>query len=554
MAEGWNPAIGLSAAPKDNILPNPLEFFGKMQGLQQQQNLNLKFRQENDARVAIGKAYANATDPSTGRIDMATLMREVANNPAAQYLLGETAKAAQERETADLVIQQKRGDNAAQNFDLTARAFGGLQARGNDVTIADLRKTAATLALEIGDPVTAKQIFLALEGAPAGGAELQQFITSLRAKALPPSDLMNRTNPPLVATDLGGSTQQSQFNAITSQRRVIAQDLRTLTPSETGEQVPATDPITGQPILLTRGEVLDPYGRVKPRAAPPAPPAPPAGTGPQVPPPPGTSTVPAQSGPVALGPTSARTQEILKTGEDFFKYRNDLDTRVSSGEITMQKMNNMLLLADITRIGPLAQQRLKLAELAVGLDLPDWIPKALTGSDPKLQSSGIAAAQQFAKEAFSTAYESMKLMAPPGTILTEGIALTNFENSIRLNMDRDAATGLVNNAAKILNYIKAERKFMQDWEGEPKNARAAWTDKAIELKLLSVEQRPPPGSASILSPRPAAFSRGAGVPGVAVVTDAELAAGIPVGRAAIIQTPTGPVTVRRNGNSFTVER
>jgi len=44
------------------------------------------------------------------------------------------------------------------------------------------------------------------------------------------------------------------------------------------------------------------------------------------------------------------------------------------------------------------------------------------------------------------------------------------------------------------------------------------------------------------------------VPGPAVVTDAQLAAGIPVGRAAIIQTPTGPVTVRRNGNSFIVER
>ena len=69
MAEGWDPSLALRGAPEGNILPNPLEFFGKMQALQQQQNVNLKFRQENDARVAVGDAYKQAIDPASGRLD-----------------------------------------------------------------------------------------------------------------------------------------------------------------------------------------------------------------------------------------------------------------------------------------------------------------------------------------------------------------------------------------------------------------------------------------------------------------------------------------------------
>jgi hypothetical protein len=548
MAEGWDPSLALRGAPEGNILPNPLEFFGKMQTLQQQQNVNLKFRQENDARVAIGQAYAAATDPATGRIDMPTLMRAVAGNPVAQYLLGETAKAAQERETADLVIQQKRGENATQIFELTSKAFGGLQARGNDVTITDLRKTAAILAMEIGDPVSAKQIFLALEGAPAGGAELQQFITALRAKALPSSDLMDRTNPALVPTTLGGSIVQDQFNSITGVRTRRASDRTTLTPGEAAEQVSATDINTGQPVFRARSELVDEFGKVRPSAVPAA------ATGPQVPPPPGTATVPAQAGPVPLGPTAARSQEILKTGENFWKYTEDLDRRVSSGEVTLLKMQQMLQLADITRIGPLAMQRLKVAELAEGLGLPTSIVKRIAGSDPDQQASGIAAAQQFAKEAFSTAYESMKLMAPPGTQLTEGIALTNFENSIRLNMDKDAATGLVNNARKIFRYVEAERDFMLKWEGAPKDARAAWTDKVIRDKLVAVDNKPLPGSASLSGPGAQAFVRGQGVPGVAAYPDAEIRDMIPDGKLGRLPLPGGgSVLVRRRGNSLIKE-
>lgn len=528
----WDPSIALQGAPAGGILPNPLEFFSGLQQLQARQHQNLKFQQENDARVAVGDAYAKALR-SDGSLDGAKLMDMLRTNPAAQYAIPEVQAAEQKREQERIANERAKLELGTQRINMFANAIGGLLVKGDSVDISDVHKTVSKLAVQIGDPELAKTMFLGMGDFPKNGKALKDKLLEQQAAIMPVVERLNATNGPAIPVDVGGRVDMVQTNRLAGTSSTTGSIIKTATPGERAALVPAKDPETGAPLPVTRqdvGNIPRGDGTIEPRSA-------------DAPPPPG-----------ALGPTLAKEQEIIKTGEDFWKYRDDLDRRLSSGEVSLQKMQQMLQLADITRIGPLAQQRLKVAELAEGLNLPTSIVKKIAGSDPDMQASGIAAAQQFAKEAFSTAYESMKLMAPPGTQLTEGIALTNFENSIRLNMDKDAAVGLVNNARKIFRYIQEEREFMRKWEGAPKDARAAWTDKAIKDGLVKADNQPLPGSASFSGPGAKPFDRGEGVPGAAMYSDKEIREAIPDGKLGRLPLPSGgSVLVRRKGNSLVKE-
>lgn len=530
----WDPSIALQGVnQKGSPLPNPLEFFSGLQQLQKRQHENLLFQQQNDARVATGEAYKRALDPATGQLDEVKLLRELNSLPGGQFALPEVKAAANARAKEEQALQAQRLELGNQRITMFANTIGGLLVKGNDVDISDVNRAVSKLAVQIGDPELAKTMFLGVGDAPRNGEALNKWLLQQNAAIMPVVERLHATNGQAIPVNVGGRTDMVQTNQLAGTSSTTGSIVNTATPGERAALVPAKDPDTGAPLSVTRqdvGNIPRGDGTIEPRSA-------------DAPPPPG-----------ALGPTLAKEQEIIKTGEDFWKYRDDLDRRLSSGEVSLQKMQQMLQLADITRIGPLAQQRLKVAELAEGLNLPTSIVKKIAGSDPDMQASGIAAAQQFAKEAFSTAYESMKLMAPPGTQLTEGIALTNFENSIRLNMDKDAAVGLVNNARKIFRYIQEEREFMRKWEGAPKDARAAWTDKAIKDGLVKADNQPLPGSASFSGPGAKPFDRGAGVPGVAMYSDKEIREAIPEGKLGRLPLPSGgSVLVRRKGNSLIKE-
>jgi hypothetical protein len=250
-----------------------------------------------------------------------------------------------------------------------------------------------------------------------------------------------------------------------------------------------------------------------------------------------------------IGPAPAALQTELSTTEDLNKYISNLHGQISIAEQNIKQIGSMRGLLESVRTGPFAEQRLAVAKAFQGLGFPTNVTDIINGGE-------ISKAEEFAKKSFDEAYLGLKAMTPPGTQLTNGEVMAKWQNSPRLNMNPQAIEDLFNYSVEVFKYKKQEREFLNSWRknGEhPSEAQAAWTREAINLGLIKPEIRDRGQGPGLTTPREV-FSRGAGVPGVAFVTDAQLDAAIPNGRAAIIQTPAGPVTVRRTNNSFKVEK
>jgi len=530
MAEGWNPAIGLSAAPKDNILPNPLEFFGKMQAMQQQQNLNLKFQQDNDARVAVGDAYKQAIDPATGRLDQVKLLNILRGTGAGQIALPGELAASNVREKEERDAQAQELALAQQRYTMIANTLGGLQVKGDAVTQDDVRAATSKLALRMSnDPKFVKDLFLTLHNMPRDGAPLAAWIVENGAAILSAEARLNMTNPAPVEVNTGAVKRQDVTNRLTNRVTTVSATENMPTPADLNAPQP--------------DEVRDDDGRplVKDTAV---------NTRPMVG---GQGTVVNPNVSTAgkfAGPAPAVLATELSTTEDLNKYITGLQAQISIAEQNIKQIGSMRGLLDSVRTGPFAEKRLAIAQIFQGLGFPATVTDVILGGPD------ISKAEEFAKKSFDEAYLGLKAMTPPGTQLTNGEVMAKWKNSPRLNMNPQAIEDLFNYSNEVFEFKSQEREFLTRWRSNRKpasEAQAAWTTEAIRRELIKPEIRDRGQGPGLLTPREA-FSRGAGVPGPAVVTDAQLAAGIPVGRAAIIQTPTGPVTVRRNGNSFILER
>ena len=529
MAEGWDPSLALRGAPEGNILPNPLEFFGKMQALQQQQNVNLKFRQENDARVAVGDAYKQAIDPASGRLDQAKMLNILRGTGAGQIALPDQLAAANAREKEEREAQAQELALTQQRYTMIANTLGGLQVKGDAVTQDDVRTATSKLALRMGnDPKFVKDLFLTLHNMPRDGKPLADWIVEHTAAITSAQERLNLTHPAPVAVNTGAETLQNITNRLTGQVTTVSSTENMPTPQDrnapqpdmprdaVGRPLQQDTAVNTRPLVGGKGTVVNPG-------------------------------VSAAGKPI--GPAPAALQTELSTTEDLNKYISSLHGQISIAEQNIKQIGSMRGLLESVRTGPFAEQRLAIAKAFQGLGFPTNVTDIINGGE-------ISKAEEFAKKSFDEAYLGLKAMTPPGTQLTNGEVMAKWQNSPRLNMNPQAIEDLFNYSVEVFQYKKQERDFLNSWRknGEhPSEAQAAWTREAINLGLIKPEIRDRGQGPGLTTPREV-FSRGAGVPSVAFVTDAQLDAAIPNGRAAIIQTPTGPVTVRRTNNSFKVEK
>lgn len=528
MAEGWNPSIGLNAAPEGNILPNPLEFFGKMQAMQQQQNLNLKFRQENDASVAVGEAYKQAIDPVSGRLDQVKMLNILRGTSAGQIALPAQLAAGNLREKEERDAQAQELTLTQQRFTMIANTLGGLQVKGDAVTQNDVRAATSKLALRMGDdPKFVKDLFLTLHNMPRDGKPLAAWIVENGAAILSAEARLNMTNPAPVQVDTGAVKQQNVTNRLTGAVTTVSTTENMPTPAElnapqpedvkdaVGRPVQKDSAVNTRPMVGAQGTVVNPGVR-------------------------------AAGNPVGPAPAALATE--LSTTEDLNKYISDLQGQISVAAQNIKQIGSMRGLLDSVRTGPFAEQRLAVAKVFQGLGFPSNVTDVINGGD-------ISKAEEFAKKSFDEAYLGLKAMTPPGTQLTNGEVMAKWKNSPRLNMNPQAIEDLFNYSNEVFEFKTQEREFLNRWRSNgkrPSDAQAAWTTEAIRRELIKPEIRDRGQGPGLITPREA-FSRGAGVPGAAFVTDAELAT-IPDGRAGSIPTPAGPVVVRRNGNFFKVDK
>lgn len=524
----WDPSIALQGAPAGGILPNPLEFFGGLQQLQKRQHENLQFQQQNDARVAVGDAYAKAVGPD-GRLDEVKLMELLRGSPAAQIAIPEALAAGQARAKEALALQAQQLELGRKRVAITSDVVGSLLALpDSDLTSDRLFKTIATAATQYNDPELLKTMILGTKDLPKSGAELRKALTAINTQMLSTAERLGMTNPAPAQVDSGDATHLIQTNRLSGESSSAGVLEKFPTPADINAPQPEEPKdAVGRP--LQRDTALNTRPMTGARGTPVNP------------------GVSAAGKPVGPAPAALATE--LSTTEDLNKYISGLHGQMSNLEQNIKQIGSMRGLLDNVRTGPFAEKRLAIAKVFQGLGAPASAVDIINGGD-------VSKAEEFAKKSFDEAYMGLKAMTPPGTQLTNGEVMAKWQNSPRLDMNPQAIEDLFNYSVEVFKYKQQERDFLNAWRknGEhPSEAQAAWTREAIKRELIKPETRDRGAGPGLTTPRET-FSRGAGVPGAAFVSDAELSAGIPDGKTAEIELPTGKVKVRRRGNSFEVVR
>lgn len=136
---------------------NPLQTLSEFSQIQGRLNQNELFQQEYAARKAMGPIYQSSIDPKTGEIDLTKLLIGVSTNPATAWKAQELMKDIVSREQSMAQIDLNRIDTASKKANIWAQTFAPFAREGQDFTLADARKFAASAYGSPGQPFDLKK-------------------------------------------------------------------------------------------------------------------------------------------------------------------------------------------------------------------------------------------------------------------------------------------------------------------------------------------------------------------------------------------------------------
>ena len=434
MAEGWDPSLALRGAPEGNILPNPLEFFGKMQMLQQQQNENLKFRQDNDARVAVGDAYKRAIDPASGRLDEVKLLEILRGTEAGNVALPGVLSAAQARAKEASNLQTQQLDLSRKRIDIASGVAGGLLSLSDgELTKDKLIQALARAGAQYGDPELLKMMFLGSNDFAAGGAALRKDIVQAQTQMLTAKEQLDRRFPAPQLVDTGGQISVIRTDGFGNTPQVMGQLDKTATLESRNALVPATNAI-GAPIARTREEV-----------------APMAGRPSSVPPPPGQDRV--------LGLGTEAAADLTASTQMFNSRLDTLNEQIIAGQKNMQEIEKMRGLLEGIGTGPMAPALTLVSRYINQMGFPELANKLQTGASP----AAVSEAEAFMKKSWSQGLSAMKQAMPAGKSWTGQEVFANYENNPNITMTPQAIRDLFDFEAFRYKFLKEEQSFRQSW-------------------------------------------------------------------------------------------
>lgn len=258
-------SIYANAVPQQ---PNPFALMGQVAQTQSAMNQNRLFGQEFAARQAVGQAYSNALDPSTGQVDVNKLVAGVASNPAAAFKAGEVGQQALQQQQGQTNLDASKVDLYNKHIDTVAQQLGPLMQKGaqGSLSLDDVYKTIGNLVSDPNSQITAqnigpflRQIPQGANGAPPTSDQLNQFVTGLA--------LRNENGRAQIAAIKGspmvinnGSGQQvvapsPLMGTTTAISPVIPNQL---SPGENAARIPTF--IGGQPGTAPQSSLVDPTG------------------------------------------------------------------------------------------------------------------------------------------------------------------------------------------------------------------------------------------------------------------------------------------------------
>lgn len=461
-----------ASIPLQTKTPDVIGKVGSLSDIVNKQNQARLFESEYDARQALGPIFQQSFDPKTGDFDMDKLGSLLANSPQAAFKAPEIMNQILLRKQTQLDVERKNLDNQFVRVEGLNKVFGSLAEMGDNVSYSDVVKHVGTLVAQIGDPKFTRMSAIGMADLPQGGPALAKALEQRLKYGLSQADQLKAKYGVIEKHEAGNRTLFNRINPTAQQPvETVGSVQQGLSPSE---QVSTTDaPVaeSGAPQKQFKGSVgPQPQGGVEPVG----------GTGAQAGGPGGAS----RGGPfpTELAPGQKQFEEV--SGTEAGKYKEVLDSRVSSGQQIMTRMEENRKLLERIRTGGGSAIRLRAAKVAQAVGAPTKVVDAITGGDT-------GAAEEFNKFAVRGSTEDLK-QTLAGSIGSK-INMMEFDqfrkNNPNLETDPRAIEKIYNFTTKLYKMDSAEQKEFTAWKGKPRDWQSHWNQRAQELGFFKPEER-----------------------------------------------------------------
>jgi len=476
-------SIYANAVPQQ---PNPLAMASGVAGLQNAQNQNRLFNQTLAARQAIGKAYQDATDPTTGQLDNNKFAASVAGNPNAAYMAGEATQQNLANQTTQTDLQTKQVALARTHFNNIASGFGSLAAKP-DVSYKDFIGLAGDyIAQGMITPQTAATELASLPP-NATPQQLQQIAKNYQLRALDGSAQIDKMYGSPQVLNTGGEQRIVAASPMMGTTTPISPTIaNTQDPATRGQRIQTMN--NGVPGTVPLSSIEDPYGNAsggQPAAS---------GTSPL-----GTGRYPSQGAPaVPGGPAAAGPAGFVPSGPK-------LGAEPAANVTATASANQGVALQQTADQVP--QRKALLGNLEAALNNftsgpgADW--KKVGNSIANManpftdfNAKGIASQEEFAKQATQLAQSQFQALGGTGTDAkldsamhtSPNTSLSKLGNQGIINMLKGNEDAIAVKNAEWQDYL-AKGNSPQDYGAFSQHFNKLYDPRVFQSVYMSPDQR-----------------------------------------------------------------
>ena len=241
--------------------PDLLGQAGQIEGLQNQLISNSANQQALNARQAIGQAYRNSIDPTTGQLDTNKLLSNVAQNPQAAYLAGDVASAAQQRAIQQQQLSGMQLDQAIKRNQYVNNGLQALWAKANSSQGISGQDVIGQLGTAVADGIMKPQEAANyISDMPPGGPALTQWLQNHIINNGQTGQALQAMYGSAQTINTGPVQTVQSVNPVTGQVKPLSGGtfVNGMTPGDAATPTPiGVNPQTGQPIVGTKQQFAD---------------------------------------------------------------------------------------------------------------------------------------------------------------------------------------------------------------------------------------------------------------------------------------------------------
>jgi len=214
---------------------NPLATVGSAASTINALNENKLFGQTFGARQAIGDAYQNSIDPTTGQLDTNKLLANVAHDPRAAFMAGDVAQQALARQQAQLNIKTQQLNLGLTHAKAMSGFFGQLAANPN-LSMKDITSAATEMVSE--GLISPQEAAAEFPNVPSDSAGMKAWALQHYQRYMAMQGQLQAALPKPQVVNAGGQQVVIDTNALTNPNITGTRIVNSLSPGEAATPTP----------------------------------------------------------------------------------------------------------------------------------------------------------------------------------------------------------------------------------------------------------------------------------------------------------------------------